>query len=97
MDSKTAFGQVFNKVAVSKNFVQPDPSFRRLDNWSSDRYEAGDVFAVSADSGYTHMIGVRVDGKVVWRVDHFYPNPLQFRDITEEQFVEWATGQLVDK
>lgn len=84
------FEAAYSKIATRKNYIEPN--YPRMDNWSMDRYEAADGwFAGMSDAGYSKWVGLRVDGKVVWRVSDYYPKPLEYSGITEEEF-----NKLVD-
>ena len=79
------FDKLYSKIAVRSNYIKPD--YPRLDNWAIDRYESGEWFAAMSDSGYTRWVGRRgADGKVLWRVDDRYPNPLTYSGISEAEF-----------
>ncbi len=79
------FEALYNKIAISKNYIEP--TYPRMDNWSLDRYETADgMFTGTGDAGYSKWVGKRVDGKVVWRVSEYYPKPIEYSGITEENF-----------
>jgi hypothetical protein len=81
----TKFEELYRKIATKSNYIEP--GYPRMDNWAIDRYEAGEWFAAMSDGGYSKWIGRRdADGKVLWRVCDYYPNPLKYEDITEEEF-----------
>jgi hypothetical protein len=80
------FDQAYQKIAISKNYIEPN--YPRLDNWAISSYRVGDWFAAMSDGGYTRWIGKRgPDGKVLWRVSEYYPKPLEYSGITEEDFL----------
>lgn len=80
------FDQAYQKIAISKNYVES--KYPRLDNWAIDSYRDGGWFAAMSDGGYTRWIGKRgPDGKVLWRVSEYYPKPLEYSGITEEDFL----------
>ena len=79
------FDEMYNKIAVSKNYIKKN--YPRMDNWAIDSYSSGDYFVSMSDGGYSRWIGKRgPDGKVVWRVSEYYPKPLEYSGITEEEF-----------
>lgn len=88
--AKTAaqhFDELYKKIATRKNYVEP--SYRTVGGmWTTSSYKNGDWFAAMMDEGYSRYLGKKVNGKVVWRVEDRYPNPLVFFNITEEQFLE---------
>ncbi len=79
------FEDLYKKIATSKNYIQPN--YPRMDNWATDSYRDGDWFAAMSDAGYSRWVGKRdADGKVLWRVSDYYPKPLEYSGITEEEF-----------
>ena len=88
----TAFEQIYRKVAVNANYLQP--SYPRMDNWAVDRWEMaannedrGLFFAGMTDGGYCRYIGYAERGHVVWRIDEAYGpkgTVYTFRNITQE-------------
>lgn len=79
------FEELYKKIATSDNYVKPN--YPRLDNWAIDSYTSGDYFASMADGGYSRWVGKRSpDGKVLWRVNDYYPKPLEYSGITKEEF-----------
>lgn len=70
----TAFEKIYQKVAVTANYLQP--TYPRMDNWAVDRWELaagpGTFFAGMTDAGYRRYIGYSQAGRVVWRVDESY-------------------------
>jgi hypothetical protein len=79
------FEEVYRKIATNKNYIQPN--YPRLDNWAIDRYEAGEFFAAISDGGYRRWVGrYSADGKVLWRVNDYYPKPLEYVGISVDDF-----------
>ena len=80
------FEELYRKISTTTNYIQP--SYQRMDNWAVDRYEdPSGLFAVMMDSGYSRSVGKRdAEGKVLWRVDDFYPKELSYTGVTKEEF-----------
>lgn len=83
--STAKFEELYRKIKVNANYIKPD--YPRMDNWAIDRYVCGDYFASVSDGGYSRWIGKRgSDGKVLWRVNDYYPNPLEYSGISVDEF-----------
>ena len=81
----TKFEEFYKKIAIGKNYLAPN--YPRMDNWAVDRYECGTWFAGMSDAGYSKWVGkFDINGKVLWKVADYYPNPLEYSGITEEEF-----------
>lgn len=81
------FEEVYRALATQKNYV--DVNYPRLDNWAVDRYERSDgLFAGMSDGGYCRWVGQMVSGKVIWRVNDYYPKPIEYVGIDEQAFQE---------
>ncbi len=79
------FETLYKKIATSKNYIQPN--YPRMDNWAIDSYRDGEWFAAMSDGGYSRWVGKRdSEGKVLWRVSDYYPKPLEYSGITQEEF-----------
>ena len=79
------FEELYRKIADRKNYIQPN--YPRMDNWAVDRYENGEYFAGMSDAGYCRWVGrMSEDCKVMWRVNDYYPKPLEYSGITAEEF-----------
>lgn len=83
------FQEVYRLIVDNGNYIQPilPGGYLGMDNWASDRYEMGEWFAGMADAGYSRWIGRRdSEGNVLWRVNDYYPAPLEYAGITVEEF-----------
>jgi len=82
------FEQIYKAVATRENHVRP--SHPQMDNWAVDRYERADgYFAGMMDNGYYKYVGLKIDGKQVWRVSCAYTSPsdaLRYDNISCEDF-----------
>ena len=85
------FDSLYQKIATTKNYVEPIPDYCRMDNWAVDRFRLGDYFTGMADAGYSRWIG-RYDsnGKVLWRVTEIYGRPMEYSGISVDEFESLA-------
>lgn len=84
METSQAFDKIFRKISTNKNYIEP--KYPRMDNWSMDIWVEDGWFAQMTDAGYCRAVGMKVDGKVLWRVDEVYGKPYRFDSITEQEF-----------
>jgi hypothetical protein len=78
------FDQLYSRI-TSEGTLQ-NSSGPRMGNWTLDRWDTADGFyAMIADGGYTRVVGKNTDMEL-WRVNDYYPSPLEFKGITKEEF-----------
>ena len=86
-NSNALFEKIYRKIAVTKNYIAK-PRSSGMDNWSMDRWlvQIGpeqEIIVGMSDAGYSRWVAIKVSGKIIWRVNDYYPNPLSFCDISE--------------
>jgi len=92
------FETVYKKIKVSNALVKPTSTYPRMEGWSVDRYEVGGYFAVVTDAGYCRRVGqMGEDRKTLWQVIDNYPERLDYRGITEEEFEKVEIQPVKDK
>lgn len=77
------FLEVYHLIVNNGNYIQP--MLLRMDNQGSNRYEYGEWFTgIMAD---IRWVGKHdSNGNVLWRVNNYYPNHLEYSGITENEF-----------
>lgn len=94
--AQQAFNTLYALIATKENWLGKS-RMQQLDNWSSDRFELNSLFAGIADGGYSRWVGrVRKDGSLDWRVNDYYPNPMTFDGVSEEEFIV-IVGQITNR
>lgn len=93
-NSNALFEKIYRKIAVTKNYIAK-PRSSGMDNWSMDRWlvQIGpeqEIIVGMSDAGYSRWVAMKVSGKIIWRVNDYYPNPLSFCDISEEDFCDFC-------
>ena len=93
MNVSALFEKTYRKIAVRENYIE-NPHKSGMDNWSSDRWSVkngnDEIVVGMSDAGYSRWVAKHECGKVVWRVNDYYPNPLAYQGITEEDFVKFC-------
>ena len=78
------FDQLYSRIKSEGALKKT--SHPRMGNWTFDRWDTTDGFyAMVGDGGYTRAVGKNTDTEL-WRVNDYYPSPLEFKGITKEEF-----------
>ena len=89
------FDQIYSAIAQPANYIAPDNTARRMDNWAADRYQKDNWFAGMADGGYSRWVGqLDENGAAVWRVNWGYNRPLTYTDISVDDFARLVVQSL---
>lgn len=79
------FEELYREIKTDENYIKPTRP--RMDNWAADRWEFGPYIVAMSDAGYSRWIAkLDTNGELLWRVNDYYPAPLEYIGITEEEF-----------